>query len=257
MELIMGKPMNLETSVVFSTLPDVEKVFEEPSSFSLASKLQVLWYPIATPSLEPGTLSPGRVGWWATFKPCWAVPPMGLEAWNAKWLWNLFSFLSCDRHRNRGWRGGWLSLACRWSWVQSHHGCLVGYFSGASSDAGSLVLGTPRFCEKSQALSKRGRRMDHRDLVAGAQVRVLHGAWSLARFFFFWGGGRTSGVESHKSWFSGNLLFFFLKETLKRSYWRYTQASTILWLWEEGRRNYETHLIVLLVCRTVSFFVWR
>lgn len=34
----------------------------------------------------------------------------------------------------------------------------------------------PDFAEKSQALSKRGRRMDHRDLVAGAQVRVLHGA---------------------------------------------------------------------------------
>lgn len=179
---LWGNQWTWKLQLFFSTLPDVEKVSEEPSFFTFGLQTAGTMIPYCHAFPWAWDTQPG----WVVshlLAPCWAVPPMGLEAWNAKWLWNLFSFLSCDRHRHRGWRGGWLWLACRWwSWVQSHHGCLVGYFSGASNAAGSLVLGTPRdFAEKSQALSKRGRRMDHRDLVAGAQVRVLHGAWSLAR----------------------------------------------------------------------------
>lgn len=183
---LWGNQWTWKLQLFFSTLPDVEKVSEEPSffTFGLQTAGTMIPYCHAFPWAWDTQLEGGCFP--TNFRHVGQFHPTShnlSEAWNAKWLWNLFSFLSCDRHRIRGWREG---VDC-----DLHAGGGVGCNHTMDVWWDILVVlqtlrapsfwNPPDFAEKSQALSKRGRRMDHRDLVAGAQVRVLHGAWSLAR----------------------------------------------------------------------------
>ena len=229
---------------------------------SLRSLLFLVWppncryYDTLLPRL-PLSLGHSAWGWVLSnqLSPCWAVPPYKSQlVWGLKreMALELVQLPQLRQAPNSGVEGG-LIVTCMQvvELVQSHHGCLVRYLSGAANDAGSLVLGPPPdFAEKSQALSKRGRRMDHRDLVAGAQVRVLHGAWSLARFFFW--GKRWPPELNPINHGSVEIYLFFFKGNDHIG-----DTPRLPLYYDYGRKgvNYETNLIVLLVCRAV-FFVW-
>lgn len=247
----MGKPMNLETSVVFfNTARCWESLWG--AFFFYVWPPNCRYYDTLLPRLP---LSLGHSAWRWVFSnqlsPCWAVPPMGLEAWNAKWLWNLFSFLSCDRHLC----GGGAGVDC-----DLHAGGGVGCNHTMDVWWDILVvlqtLRAPSFWNPPPILRKKSGPFqtwppDGSPGFGGGRPSSCPSRSVKPGAFFFLGKKMTSGVESHKSWFSGNLPFFFLGND------HIGDTPRLPLYYDYGRKgvNYETNLIVLLVCRTV-FFVW-
>ena len=72
--------------------------------------------------------------------------------------------------------------------MQSHHGCLVRYFSGAANDAGSLVLGTPRFCRKKSGPFQTWPPDGSPGFGGGRPSSCPSRSVKPGAFFFFWGG---------------------------------------------------------------------